>query len=408
MHIVQEDQQKGKEQGRPPEEEAQLHQMIEALFWDSVAEEVKGSLKLFLETFIEWELTQHLGYPRYGERPEPTNSRNGSSPRSLVTRFGELDLEVARDRRSTFHTSAFARYQRREPRIAEAVASWYLNGVSTRKVKPLAKQFCGHGYSPGAVSDMTAAFTPAVKAWLERPLTEEISYLMIDALSLPVRRLQIEQDSLLVALGLTKEGKRRVLGVQLGPRESATAWAAFLASLKARGLKPDAVQLGVMDGLPGLEAAFQEAFPRALIQRCIVHKLRNVLVKVSQRLQPEVLADCKAIFYAASGEQARARFAAFKAKWQGVVPSAVECVEKDLEACLAFYRLPPWHWLHIRTTNLIERAFKEVRRRTNVMEVLGGEEGCLRVVYGVFKHLEEGWSKLPAVWTCSAPVKLEA
>ena len=148
-----------------------------------------------------------------------------------------------------------------------------------------------------------------------------------------------------------------------------------------------------MDGLPGLEEAFEEAFPRAKIQRCVVHKLRNIAAKLPRAIQKDCLAQCKRIFYAASQEDAQERFKIWKDNWRAIAPGAVECLEKDLASVLTFYLFPKDHWIRIRTTNIIERAFKEFRRRTRAMDSFPNEECCLRCIYALAKELDERWSK---------------
>jgi putative transposase len=371
-----------------------LREINQEGFLDDLAEYIRGFLTMSFQKAIELELTEFLGYPPYERGVPKNNSRNGYYQRSLVTRFGVLKgMSVARDRRDEFEPKVLKRYQRREDKINHEVMALFIGGISTRRMKKITQMLVGHGYSAGTISNINKQLTADMKAWLTAPIEDDIVYVFLDGLNLPVRRFTVSRESLLMAIGISRDGRRRVLGVQLGDRESASSWGEFLKDLKKRGFKGKHLELGIMDGLPGLEEAFGEAFPRAKIQRCLVHKLRNIAAKLPRSIQKDCLAQCKRIFYAASLEEARKRFQDWKINWSKVAPGAVECLEKDLEVVLSFYLFPKKHWVRIRTTNIIERAFKEFRRRTRAMDSFPNEECCLRCVYALAQQLDERWGK---------------
>ena len=228
---------------------------------------------------------------------------------------------------------------------------------------------------------------------METSIEDNIKYIYLDGLNLPVKRFAISKESLLMAIGITTDGYRKILAVQLGDRESASSWREFFKDLKRRGLKGRQLELGIMDGLPGLEKAFIECFPKAKTQRCVVHKLRNIAAKLPRKIQKDCLDHVKRVFYADSYEEALERFKDWKKYWGKVAPGAVQCLEKDLESVLQFYHFPKQHWKILRTTNIIERAFKEFRRRTRQMDSLPNEDCCLRCVYAIACNLNETWSK---------------
>lgn len=371
-----------------------LREINQAVFLEDLASYIQGFLTMSFQKAIELELTGFLGYPPYERDGRKKNSRNGHYQRDLVTRFGVLEgIPVARDRQGEFEPKVLKRYQRREDKINQEVMALFIGGISTRRMKKITQMLIGHGYSAGTISNINKQLTADMKAWLTAPIEDDIVYVFLDGLNLPVRRFTVSKESLLMAIGISKDGRRRVLGVQLGDRESATSWREFLKDLKGRGFKGAVLELGIMDGLPGLEDAFSEAFPRAKIQRCMVHKLRNIAAKLPRSIQKDCLAQVKRIFYAASQEEARKRFSDWKEQWYKIAPGAVECLEKDLEVVLTFYLFPKAHWIRIRTTNIIERAFKEFRRRTRAMDSFPNEECCLRCVYAISKELDERWSK---------------
>ncbi|RTZ79654.1 MAG: IS256 family transposase, partial [Gammaproteobacteria bacterium] len=173
------------------------------------------------------------------------------------------------------------------------------------------------------------------------------------------------------------------------------SWREFFKDLKARGLDGTKVTLGIMDGLPGLEKVFKEEFPKAKVQRCQVHVARNVLAKVPKKFKQEVADDMRSIFYASSRRRAREFFDEFKGKWEKVIPSAVKCLEKALDACLTFFNFPEDEWISLRTTNIIERLNKEFRRRTKSMEIVAGEQACYTLLAFISLKMELHWRSNP-------------
>jgi len=201
-----------------------------------------------------------------------------------------------------------------------------------------------------------------MRAWLEQAIEDNIIYIFVDGLNLLVKRFTVSKESLLVVIGITADGYRKILGIQLGDRESSASWREFFKDLKRRGLKGENLIMGVMDGLPGLESAFIEAFPNTSVQRCVVHKLRNIAAKLPRKIKRDCLAHAKRIFYAGSHEEAEERFHAWKDAWEKIAPTAPICLERDLQAVLQFYTQPKALWKLLRSTNTIERTFKEFKR----------------------------------------------
>lgn len=205
----------------------------------------------------------------------------------------------------------------------------------------------------------------------------------------------IEIVPVLVAIGVTHTGQKLVLSLQSGDKESASSWREFFKDLKLRGLDGSKVTLGIMDGLPGLETVFREEFPQASTQRCQVHVARNVLAKVPKKFKDEVASDLRSVFYADSRQTADKCFGTFKQKWQKIVPSAVECLERSVESCLTFFNFPAEEWISLRTTNVIERLNKEFRRRTRPMEIMAGEAACYRILAFICIKMELYWRSNP-------------
>lgn len=365
------------------------------IFINDLALYIRQFIKHALEEAIKQELTKFLGYEQYqrgnGKRD---NNRNGSYKRDLLTRFGLIEgIQVARDRNGEFESTVLPRYRRREEKIDRQIIDLFIGGISTRKMKKITKELLGKGYSAGTISRINKQLTQEMRAWLEQPIEDNIIYIFVDGLNLPVKRFTVSKESLLVVIGITADGYRKILGVQLGDRESSASWREFFKDLKRRGLKGENLIMGVMDGLPGLENAFTEAFPKAKVQRCVVHKLRNIAAKLPRKIQRDCLAHAKRIFYAGSHEEAEERFHAWKDAWEKIAPTAVACLERDLQAVLQFYTQPKALWKLLRSTNTIERTFKEFKRRTRQMDSLPNEDCCLRCIFAISQDLNQTWSE---------------
>ena len=205
----------------------------------------------------------------------------------------------------------------------------------------------------------------------------------------------IEKVSVLVVIGVTETNHRMVLALQSGDKESASTWRELFKDMKRRGLNPEGVSLGIMDGLTGLERVFSKEFPKAKIQRCQVHVARNVLAKVPRKLQKDVADDLRSIFYAPSEEKAMELFFQFRNDWSEDIPSAVKCLESCIHSCLAFFSFPEEEWISLRTTNIIERLNKEFRRRTKPMEILAGEASCYTLLAFIALKMELHWRSNP-------------
>jgi putative transposase len=261
----------------------------------------------------------------------------------------------------------------------------------------LSKRLIGIKISPSEVSRVNREMIKAVEDWRTRDLSSlAIKYLFLDGVNFDMRiGRSIEKVPVLVAIGVTEKGQKRVLGFQSGDKESASTWREFFRDLKERGLDSSRVTLGIMDGLPGLEKVFKEAFSRAKVQRCQVHVARNVLAKVPRKLKKAVADELRTIFYASSKKRARGFFEQFRNKWQKDLPSAVKCLENSIDSCLTFFMCPEEEWISLRTTNIIERLNKEFKRRTKPMEIVAGENACYMLLAFISLKMECHWRSNP-------------
>jgi transposase-like protein len=351
--------------------------------------------KVFIEA-LETEFAQFVGADPYKRTSERKDQRNGYRRRDLVTEVGTLvDLPIPRAREGNFVPSFLAKWQRVQRKVTQLVAEMFLRGVSTRKVGKLSKAIWGKEFSASAVSAFNGQLKEEFLQWMNRPITSPIRYLYLDGIALKLRRNWISREMLLCAIGITAEGKKEFLGFILGGTESGASWEFLLRHLIQRGLDPEKLGLAVIDGSKGLVSALSQILPGVRVQRCIVHKLWNLIGHTPRSLRGVVAADARQILYAPNEQQARALFQAFKERWSKEAPKAVGCVEKDIDELLSFYKLPFRHWKLIRSTNVIERAFKEFRRRVKIMETFPTEESCQRIMFALAKMLNEGWMTKP-------------
>jgi putative transposase len=360
--------------------------------------EIRENVGEYLSRLMNMERTQFLGRERYEHGQGEVNHRNGSYPRNFTLKgIGEVQVEVPRDRKGEFETQVIPRSKRYENELRQDLSLMFLTGVSTRTLSMMSERLIGRKISPTEVSNANKELIGAVEKWRTRDLSgEPIKYIFLDGVNFDMRiDGSIEKVPVLVAIGVTKTGRKLVLGFQAGDKESAPTWREFFKDLKKRGLKGSHMVLGVMDGLPGLEKVFREEFPKAKVQRCQVHVASNVLAKVPRKLKKAVADDMRSIFYASSKQKAMEFFDIFKQRWQRDLPSAVKCLGNSIEACLTFFICPEEEWISLRTTNIIERLNKEFKRRTKPMEIVAGENACYTLLAFICLKMELHWKSNP-------------
>jgi putative transposase len=316
--------------------------------------------------------------------------RSGYYERRLVTRVGVLELRVPQDRAGRFSTELFERSQRSEKALVAALAEMYVQGVSTRKVKAVTEELCGHGFSASSISAAPARLDGVLKAFAERTLDEGYPYLILDARYERIREAGvIRNQAVLVAIGVDWEGRRQVLGVELANRESHSSWRDFLAGLKGRGLF--GVEFVVSDDHPGLKAAIREVLPQADWQRCYVHFLRNALDYVPRKVDDDCLMELRWFYDRRDLAEVRRDIAQWLTKWAAKYPKLTSWVEENVEETLTYYRLPLAHHKHMKSTNMLERLNQELKRRTLVVRIFPNGASCLRLVRALAAEIHEGW-----------------
>jgi putative transposase len=382
---------KGKAMTRPKEDNTMMkttrERMLALLQSDDA---LRALLETTVQQVLEVEMDEAIGASKSERTGERRGYRSGYYGRKLTTRIGTLELRVPQDRGGLFRTEVFGRYQRSEKALLLALAEMYVQGVSTRKVRAITEELCGHGFSASSVSAVTVQLDQELERFMKRPLSEEYAYLILDARYERVRENGvIKTRAVLVAIGIDWEGRRQVLAVELGNRESLTVWRDFLIGLKQRGLT--GVHLVVTDDHEGLKKAVAEVLPTALWQRCYVHFLRNALDYLPRSADRACLQELRWLYDRRDATEARTDLQAWLERWQDKHPKLCAWVESNIEETFAYYRLPAAHHKHLKSTNMLERLNQEFKRRTHIVRIFTDEPSCLRLIRALAVETHEEW-----------------
>ena len=343
-----------------------------------------------LQEVLEAEMSDSIGAAK-SERTEGRQGyRSGYYPRQLVTRVGTMELRVPQDRQGRFSTQLFERYQRSEKALVAALVEMYVQGVSTRKIKTITEELCGHEFSASAISEMNVKLDGELERFARRALEVEFPYLILDARYEKVREEGvIRSRAVLVVIGIDWEGRRQILAVEIANRESTTSWRELLLSLKARGLR--GVRLAISDDHAGLKRALAEVLPEACWQRCYVHFLRNALDHLPRKTGDDCLTELRWLYDRRDATEARQHLAAWIEHWQAKHPKLTTWVEAQIEETFTFYRFPQTHHKHLKSTNLLERFHQELKRRSLVVRIFPNDASCLRLLRALAAEQHEEW-----------------
>lgn len=358
---------------------------------------LKQASTYMLQSALEQEVTEFLGRAHYQRSSRRrTGWRNGYEPKRLRTPQGVLTLAHPQVRQADepFSSKLDDAWGRRSPNLETMTTRMWVRGLSNRDIEALFVETFGEQVlSKSGVSKISEQLATEFEGWRKRDLSDlKIAYLFLDAIYLPVRQGSTEQEGVLGAYGITEEGKKVLLHLGLGNRESYDAWLSFLHDVTARGLAEPL--LVISDGNPGLIKAIRHVFPRALRQRCQVHRMRNILAKLPKAVIAQMKRLIQQVFLAPTYESGLARGRALIARFRGRYPSAMEALENDLEATLAYLKFPKEHHKSIRTTNLMERTFGEGRRRTKVIPRFPTETSALKLVFATLVTASKNWRGL--------------
>lgn len=374
-------------------------QEVKDNFWqEDIKRKMKEVLKELMESTMIKEITEKTGVGYYKHaKAKREDYRNGYYSRALVTQFGVIqDIKTPRLRKGSFKTKVFRRYKRYQEIVEDLIEDIFLAGVSTRRVGDAISKLLDTKVSHGTVSNITRRLDVKAREFHTSPILDEYQYIFCDGITLKIRYGgKYHNRKVLTVYGITLFGERKLLGFAQAKGESQDAWEGLLNSVYNRGLKGENLKLITIDGSGGLKSALSIVYPHTAIQRCWAHKLRNVSNYLKKAHQDDCIKGARRIYKAKSKHHATAEFKNWKKMWKKKASNAVHCLEKDLEELLNFFDNPKNHWIRIRTTNVIERSFREVRRRTRVFSCFSNKQSCERIVYAIFAYLNNKWKEHP-------------
>ena len=359
---------------------------------------LKQLSKAIVERALGAELTEHLGY----EKHDPAgygkgNSRNGTTEKTLKSKNGEITVEVPRDRNSTFEPQIVRKHQRRFDGFDEKILSMYARGMTTRDIQGHLEEIYGVEVSSTLISNVTDAVVEEVKAWQSRPLDTVYPIVYLDALHVKIRDAgHVQNRAIYVAIGVKLEGNKEVLGLWAGQAEGAKFWLQVVTELRNRGVQD--IFIACVDGLKGLPQAIEAVFPKAQVQLCIVHLVRNCLNYVSWKERKAVAADLKPIYRATTSDDGWQQLEAFAKKWDGRYPSISQIWRRNWDQVSPFFAYPAEIRKVIYTTNAVESLNMSLRKVIKTRGSFPNEEAALKLLYLALELVAKKWTRPVQDW----------
>jgi putative transposase len=359
---------------------------------------LKQLMKALLERALEGELTTHLGYERYKPNENKSkNSRNGKSSKTLQGNFGELEIEIPRDRQSEFEPQLIKKGQKRFEEFDDKILSMYARGMTTRDIQAQLQEIYGVEVSPTLISIVTSSVLDEVLTWQSRPLEKIYPIVYFDALVVKIRQdKQVINKSIYLALGVNLEGQKELLGLWISENEGAKFWLSVLTELKNRGLQD--ILIACVDGLTGFPEAISTLYPKTQIQLCIVHQVRNSLRYVSWKERKAVAADLKNIYRASTVEEAERALEQFGAIWDIRYPAISKSWKAKWEQLIPFFDYPPEIRKVIYTTNAIESLNMSLRKVLKNKRLFPSDEAAFKQIYLALQNISKKWTMPIREW----------
>ena len=358
---------------------------------------IKMSIKKIIQETLEQEVTDYLGRGYFERNDEARpGQRNGYEDRNLKTAEGKLPIKVPqlRNIESPYRSKFLNHMSFRSEELERLAIEMYVRGLSTRDIQDTFVDESGRSFlSKDGVSQLTQSLYEEYERFSKRDLSRyDVVYLFIDGVYENMRLTLGVKEAILCAWGILSDGRKILLHLALGNKESHDSWKDFFRNMISRGLRMPLLVIG--DGAPGLIRAIQECYPKSKRQRCLVHKLRNIANKLPKNVIHEIMPKIKSIYYQTDREVALIAATRLIEEYADQYPSAIKCFQDDLESCLNFMEFPSGHHRYIRTTNLIERAFEEQKRRTKVIPRFMNEKSCLKLIYATLIRVSRKWRKI--------------
>lgn len=367
----------------------------EESIWGDIKLESRFLVQKLVNNTLGIEMNNYLQAEKHQRTDQRVSYRNGYYDRDLETGFGLLKLSVPRCRNKGFEPKVFEHYSRRQVEVETLIKDLFLKGISTRRVGEVLEPLLGFEVSATTVSNVCRSLDKEVESYHRRSLSDTYQYLFLDGIHLKARNsLEVKKRIILVAYGITCSGHKELISFRQAPFESEAEWTKFLTDLQKRGLEGRLLKLIIVDGCPGLLKALDMSYPYIPIQRCWVHKLRNIVTYLSPQ-HMDCLKEAKAIYLANNKREAINTYWSWAKNWRKSAPAAVKCLEKDIDQLLAFLDFPKEHQIKIRTTNQIERVFVEVRRRIRPMTSFSNYSSVDRIIFGIFNYENTKWQNRP-------------
>jgi transposase-like protein len=363
---------------------------------EDIQDALKDLLGDTLESMLHAELDDHLDY-EYGQAPLSINTRNGSSKKTLKSSYGEIGIEVPRDRESSFEPQAVKKYQKDISNIENQVISMYAKGMTTRDISSHVEEIYGFGMSAGMVSRITNKILPTIEEWQSRPLDSVYPFVFLDAIHYNVRdNGVIVKKAVYIALGYNREGYKEVIGMWVGENESSKYWLMVLNELKTRGLED--ILIVSTDNLPGFTQAIEAVFPKTEIQKCIIHQIRQSTKFVSYKDIKELMKDLKAVYKATSEDLALTSLDYFEEKWGDKYPSCISSWRRNWAELSTYFKYPQEIRTLIYTTNSIEAFNRQLRKVTKNKTIFPNDFSLVKSLYLAMADASLKWTSRMKSW----------
>ena len=357
---------------------------------DDIQDALKDLLSGTLKEMLEAEMDGHLGYDRY-ERSDESNYRNGTKPKRVRSKYGEFEVDMPQDRRSSFEPQILPKRKKDISAIDDKIISMYAKGMTVRQISETIEDIYGFEVSEGMVSDITDKLLPKIEEWQNRPLSAVYPVVFIDAVHFSVRDDGvIRKLAAYVVLGINEDGKKEVLTITIGENESSKYWLSVLNSLKNRGIKD--ILILCSDGLTGIKEAITAAFPSTEQQRCIVHMVRNTLKYVANKDMKAFAKDLKTIYTASDEKTASKHLKAVTEKWEGQYPNAMKRWNDNWDAVSPIFKFSKDVRTAFYTTNAIESLNSSYRRLNRQRSVFPSSQALLKALYLATFEIVKKWT----------------
>ncbi|OYX28769.1 MAG: IS256 family transposase [Hydrogenophilales bacterium 32-62-9] len=352
---------------------------------------LKQLTKLLVEKALEAEMADHLGHNKNGPVENPAgNTRNGKSKKTLKGEFGELPIEIPRDRHGTFEPQLIPKHQTRWAGFDDKILSLYARGMTVREIQSHLEEMYGTEVSPTLISSITDAVIEEVKAWQSRALDALYPIVYLDCIHVKVRDGSVRVKAVYLAIGINMSGEKEVLGLWIAQTEGAKFWLQVVTELRNRGVQD--IFIACVDGLKGFPEAIEAVYPRAAVQLCIVHMVRNSLNYVSWKMRAEVAADLKRIYTATTVDEAEQRLGEFEGKWDDAYPPIGQSWRRNWLRIIPFFDYPAEIRKVIYTTNAIESVNMSLRKITKNRGSFPSDEALLKLFYLALRNISQKWT----------------